>query len=175
MSSLQEIGHEQVAMHTIVSLTGVFEGLASMRISQTKGQVLQSQKFFDELWQIYRQIRVDQLFRFGRSQDEKPIDKQLFIIVTAEGGFSGDIDQRLIKVMLEAYDPKKNDIIVLGHHGAMLLTQQNIKFIKYFTLPKKDDNINVVPLLKEVRRYASTVVYYQTYVSLMFQDLKHIE
>ena len=43
MSRLQEVAHQQVAMNTIVSLTGVFEGLASMRISQTKSQVLQSQ------------------------------------------------------------------------------------------------------------------------------------
>lgn len=175
MSSLQEVARQQVAMHTIVSLTSVFEGLASMRISQTKNQVLQSQGFFNDLWQIYSQIRVDELFRFGRTRGEQPLDKQLFIIITSEGAFSGDIDQRLIRAMLQDYHPDKQDIVVVGHHGAILLSQQNVRFTKYFTLPSKDTNINVTPLLREVRNYKNTVVYYQSYVSLMFQDLKHIE
>ena len=100
MSRLQEVGLQRAAMSTIVNLTSVFEGLASMRISQTKNQVLQSQQFFDELWQMYSQIRVDSLFRFGRAQHETAVDKELYIVVTAEGGFSGDIDQKLITWML---------------------------------------------------------------------------
>ena len=175
MSRLQEVGAQRRAMSTIVNLTSVFEGLASMRISQTKNQVLQSQAFFDELWQMYSQVRIDNLFRFGRTQSEEALDKQLYIVVTAEGGFSGDIDQKLIKWMLTQFDPEKQDIIVIGHHGALQLIQQGVSFKKYFTLPSRDRNINVQPLIKEVRRYKSTVVFYQTYVSLMVQDIKRIE
>jgi ATP synthase F1 gamma subunit len=174
VSSLQEVAAQQAAMGTIVNLTGVFEGLASMKIGQTKNQVLESQKFFDVLWNIYSQIRVDQLFRFGRSQGEQPIDKELLIVITSEGAFSGDIDQRLIRFLMKDYDPRKHDIVVIGHHGAILLTQQEVRFSKYFTLPKKDNNINVAPLLREVRRYKTASVYYQTYISLMQQDMKRI-
>lgn len=175
MSRLQEVGAQRLAMSTIVNLTNVFEGLASMRISQTKSQVLQSQAFFNELWQMYSQIRVDNLFRFGRTQAEEAINKQLFIVVTAEGGFSGDIDQKLISFMLKDFNPEKQDIIVIGHHGALQLIHANVSFKKYFALPSRDRNINVQPLIREVRRYKSTIVYYQTYVSLMVQDIKRIE
>lgn len=175
MSRLQEVGLQRKAMSTIVNLTSVFEGLASMRISQTKNQVLQSQAFFDELWQMYRQIRVDNLFRFGRTNGDAAIDKQLYIVVTAEGGFSGDIDQKLINWMLTQYKPEEQDIIVIGHHGALQLIQQGVSFKKYFTLPSKDRNINVQPLIREVRNYKSTAVFYQSYVSLMVQDIKRIE
>jgi len=174
MSRLQDVADQRAAMDTIVNLTSVFEGIASMRISQTKNQVQQSQQFFSELWNIYTQLRVDKLFRFGRTSSEHVVDKQLYIIITSEGGFSGDIDQKLIKKMLEAYDPKKQDIIVIGHHGAVQLIQQGISFKKYFTLPSKDKNINVLPLIKEARSYKDTVVFYQTYVSLMVQDVKSI-
>jgi len=174
MSRLQDVADQRAAMDTIVNLTSVFEGIASMRISQTKNQVQQSQQFFSELWNIYTQLRVDKLFRFGRTSSEQVVDKQLYIIITSEGGFSGDIDQKLIKKMLEAYDPKKQDIIVIGHHGAVQLIQQGISFKKYFTLPSKDKNINVLPLIKEARSYKDTVVFYQTYVSLMVQDVKSI-
>jgi ATP synthase F1 gamma subunit len=174
MSRLQEVALQRVAMDTIVNLTSVFEGIASMRIAQTKNQVLQSQQFFSELWQIYSQLRVDSLFRFGRTQSEKVIDKQLYIVITSEGGFSGDIDQKLIKDMLSKYDSDKHDIIVIGHHGAVQLIQQGIAFKKYFTLPSKDRNINVQPLIKEARAYKDTIVFYQTYKSLMVQEVKSI-
>ncbi len=175
MSRLQEVTERRAAMDTIVSLTSVFEGLASMRIAQVKNQVLDSQAFFSEIWKIYKQIRVDSLFRFGRTKHDDVIRKKLYIIITAEGGFSGDIDQKLVKMMLEDYNPDKNDILVIGHHGALLLIQQQVGFKKYFTLPSRDRNINVRPLVQEVRNYESTTVFYQTYVSLMVQDTKRIE
>lgn len=176
MKRPQEIAKEERAMGTIVTLTNAFESLASMRIAQIKNQVLQSQQFFGELWHMYNQIRVDNLFRFGRQHDtEEVIDKELFIGITAEGGFSGDIDQRLIKWMLEQYDPAKQDIIIIGHHGALQLTQAGVPYKKYFKLPVQDRNINVTPLVEEVRKYRAAFVYYQTYVSLMSQDVKRIE
>ncbi len=175
MSRLVEVEAQKKAVGTIVTLTSVFEGLASMRIAQVKNQVQQSEQFFNELWQIYRQLRADSLFSFGREHTEEVIDKQLFVIVSSEGGFSGDIDQKLINWMLSQFAPDKQDLIVIGHHGAILLTQAGVKFKKYFTLPSRDKNINVEPLVSEVRRYKSTSVFYQTYVSLMVQDIKRIE
>ena len=176
MKRPQEIAKDEQAMASIVQLTSIFEGLASMHISQIKNQVQHAQDFFETLWHIYTQIRVDRQFRFGRGESGgKIIDKDLLIIITAEGGFSGDIDQKLISLMLENYDPAKNEIIVIGHHGAVQLVQRGISFAKYFKLPEKDQNINTEPLIKEVQRYKSTTVYYQAYVSLTIQDVKRIE
>jgi F-type H+-transporting ATPase subunit gamma len=176
MKRPNEIEREEHAMATLVELTSVFEGIASMRIAQIKTQVLQATQFFNELWHIYSQIRVDSLFRFGRSQAEgEIIDKELYIIITAEGGFSGDIDQKLIHTMLKSYDKNKNDIIVIGHHGAVQLAQRGISYQKYFKLPTKDQNINVAPIIRYVQMYRTTTVFYQEYVSLMVQDVRRIE
>jgi len=176
MKHPNEIAREEQSMATLVELTSAFEGIASMRIAQIKNQVLQSTKFFNELWSIYSQLRVDSLFTFGRDKnDVTVIDKELFIIITAEGGFSGDIDQKLVQLMLKEYDKDKNEIIVIGHHGAMQLAQQGIAYKKYFKLPTKDQNINVTPITREVSRYRSTKLFYQEYISLMVQDVKRIE
>lgn len=176
MRNTNDIAREEKAIGTLVELTGVFEGIASMRIAQIKNQVLQATAFFDDLWHIYSQLRVDSLFRFGRSQsDEEVIDKELRILITAEGGFSGDIDQKLVRYMLQTHDKEKHDVLVIGHHGAMQLAQRGVGFIKYFKLPKKDANINVTPILRYVKKYRTTYVYYQEYVSLMVQDVKRIE
>ena len=176
MNLLNEIEQEESAMKTLSSLTSVFEGIASMRIATIKNQVLQATEFFNELWNIYTQLRVDSLFRFGRSQSGVDIiDKVLFIVITAEGGLSGDIDEKLIKLMTQSYDPAKHDIIVIGHHGAVQLAQHDISYKKYFKLPAKDQNINVSPLIAEVQKYRSTTVFYQEYISLSVQDVKRID
>lgn len=171
-----EIAREEASMATLVELTGVFEGIASMRIAQTKNQVLESTKFFNALWKIYSQLRVDTIFSFGRDtkQDKEVIDKELYIIITAEGGFSGDIDQKVVQLMLSVYDKTKNDIIVIGHHGAVQLAQRGIEYERYFKLPSKDQNINVAPIVKEVQKYRTASMFYQEYVSLMTQDVKRI-
>lgn len=168
----QEIQKDVDTMATMVNLTSVFESLASMRISQIKGKVQQSQVFFGELWHIYRQIRLDTVFRFGRSETSKADKKELRILITAEGGFSGDIDQRLIRLALEGYDKDNCDIIIIGHHGAVQLAQQGIEFKKYFKLPKQDEDINVEPISEEAKMYENTIVYYQSYQSLSVQNVK---
>ncbi len=172
MRQLNDISRERDTMSIIVELTSAFEGIASMHISQIKDQVLTSQDFFDELWRIYSQIRVDQMFHFGRTRSVKPINKELMILVTAEGSFSGDVDQRVVETVLANYDEKKNDIIVVGHHGSVQLAQRGINVVHSFKLPHSNTNINVMPLAAEVQKYESTMVYYPTYVSLMRQDVK---
>lgn len=176
MKRPNEIELEENAMGTLVELTSAFEGIASMKISKVKNQVLQATQFFDALWGIYSQIRVSSVFGFGRTQSGVEVfDKELYILITAEGGFSGDIDQKLIQLMLQTYDPEKHEIIVIGHHGAIQLAQRNVAFKKYFKLPSKDKNINVTPIVQEVQHYKNTTVYYQEYVSLTVQDVKRIE
>lgn len=176
MKRPNEIAREEMSMAVLAELTSAFEGIASMRIAQIKDQVLQSTKFFEELWGIYSQLRVGSSFSFGRDKSAaKIIDKELFILITAEGGFSGDIDQKLIQTVLKAYSPEKNDILVIGHHGATQLIQHGVAYKRHFKLPAKDKNINVVPIINEVQQYRSTKVFYQEYVTLMAQDIKYIE
>ncbi len=176
MQQLGELSKERDAMGTMGKLSSAFEGIASMRISQIKDQVLMSQKFFADLWQIYSQVRVEEYFGFGRDKDDLQVSpKELLILITSEGSFSGDIDQRLIAEVMKTYDPLKNDIIVIGHHGAVQLTQNNVKYVRSFKTPVKDKDINVGPLVAETKKYSSTAVYYQNYISLTNQEVKRIQ
>jgi F0F1-type ATP synthase gamma subunit len=57
----------------------------------------------------------------------------------------------------------------------MQLAQRGVAYKKYFKLPTKDQNINVMPIIREVQQYRNTKMFYQEYVSLMTQDVKQIE
>src|SRR5690606_40673916 len=98
-----EIKGEEAAARSVVSLTSAMETLSSMQIAKTKNKVLISNQFFEEVWNIYKQIRVDAFFNFGRAIDERPINKELLILITAKGGLSGDIDNRLVRRVSEHY------------------------------------------------------------------------
>ncbi|HEU0266624.1 MAG TPA: F0F1 ATP synthase subunit gamma [Candidatus Saccharimonadaceae bacterium] len=169
-----EIKAEETSVRSVVSLTSALESLSSMQIAKTKNKVLISNQFFDEVWNIYKQIRVDELFNFGRTEEQKPIDKELLILITAKGGLSGDIDQRLIRAFLDHYDAARNDVLVIGHHGALKLKQSHVDYQHYFDLPEHD-YINVDPLMEIVKRYARSRIFYQNYISLSQQDIKNVD
>jgi len=169
-----EIKAQEGSVRSVVSLTSALESLSSMQIAKTKNKVLISNQFFDEVWNIYKQIRVDVLFNFGRTEEQTPINKELLILITAKGGLSGDIDQRLIRKVVERYSEAKNDVLVIGHHGALKLKQSHIDSTYYFDLPE-NDYINVDPLMEIIRKYAKSRIFYQNYISLSQQEIKDVD
>lgn len=169
-----EIKAEENAIRSVVSLTSALESLSSMQIAKTKNKVLISNQFFDEVWNIYKQIRVDVLFNFGRTAEEKPIEKELLILITAKAGLTGDIDQRLIRKFMERYDEDKNDVLVIGYHGSVKLKQAHVFHDYYFDLPE-GDYINVDPLMDIIRKYARSRIYYQNYISLTQQEIVDVD
>lgn len=175
MIGSNELAAEKDTMGTMVELTSAFEGIASARIAQIREQVLMSEQYFADLWRIYSQLRVDEFFHFGRGKkDTQAIEKELMILITSEGSFSGDIDQRLVNEAVKQYDPQKSAVLIIGHHGAVQLTTKGIPYVRSFKTPEKDMNINTAPIVAEVQKYRSTVVYYPQYKSLMSQDIQSI-
>jgi F0F1-type ATP synthase gamma subunit len=160
---------EVAQIGTIQDLTGIFESIASMRISRIKDKVTTSQAFFDELWAIYSQLRVDttSLVTRGGSKRDKP---NVFLVLTGQGGLSGDIDERIVERVMKDYDPKTTDLLVVGAHGATLLDQHQARAKRTFRLPDSDEGVDVGPIVEELAGYENPSVYYQKYVSLAVQE-----
>ena len=161
---------------TIEGLTAVFESIASIRISKVKDRVTASQQFFNELWRIYTKLRVDPRAQIGSRQVNQHQDKpNVFLVLTSEGGLSGDIDERIVRKVMQAYDPKTTDLIVIGAHGATQLTSYNVAIKQYFRLPDVDIPLDVGPIVEQMIGYAHPAVFYQKYVSLAVQDVDRID
>jgi F-type H+-transporting ATPase subunit gamma len=156
-------------------LTGVFESIASTQVAKVKNKVELSKEFFQLLWKRYTSIRIDPKARITNRDLSENRTKKVNIIVSAEAGLSGDIDQRLIEAMLQDYDQLTTDIIVLGTHGATRLQQLGIPFIRYFQVPESDSYIDVTPVIEAALPYSQIIVYYEEYVSLGMQDIKTID
>jgi F-type H+-transporting ATPase subunit gamma len=174
MRRASAIEREAEQINTVKDLTGVFESLASTQVAKVKGKVEESKTFFQLLWRRYTSVRVDPQARIT-NRELGDTGKKVFVVISAEAGLSGDIDQRLIGNMEEHYDPKTTDIIVLGSHGASQLTQRGIPYVRFFKVPESDQYIDVSPVIEAVLPYSQIVVYYEEYVSLGQQNIKSID
>lgn len=167
------LGREVAQLGTIKELTGVFESIASMRIGRIREKVRTSQNFFDELWAIYTSLRIDPKTRMAPPvrRGGKP---NLFVVLTSEGGLSGDIDGRIIDRVRQEYQEETTDLLVVGAHGATLLAREDIKPRLQFKLPDVDQAVDVSPIVAEVMKYPNPSVFYQRYVSLSVQEVDRI-
>src|SRR6266403_4489234 len=174
--SSRSLGIEKEAgqIGTVTELTGVFESIASMRIGKIKDRVTRSQLFFAELWKIYTQLRVDPTERLTGKNGPKRDKPNVFLVLTSEGGLSGDIDARIVKTVMESYDAKTTDLIVIGAHGATQFVQQHAHIKRYFRLPDLDQAIDVSPIVDELIGYKKPTVWFQRYISLSVQEVGRI-
>jgi F-type H+-transporting ATPase subunit gamma len=173
------IEKDALEIGTVKDLTGVFESLASTQVAKVKGKVELSKQFFQLLWARYSALRVDPATRITQRGLGDPNDprgsKTVFVVISAEAGLSGDIDQRLIERMVEDYDTTTTDIVVLGSHGASQMSQRGIPYVRFFQVPESDRYINVSPVIDAVQPYSKVIVYYEEYVSLGVQNIKSID
>jgi F-type H+-transporting ATPase subunit gamma len=160
---------------TVTELTGIFESIASMRIGKIKDRVQKSQLFFAELWKIYSALRIDPTERLTGTTGPKRDKPNVFLALTSEGGLSGDIDQRIVRTVLENIDPATTDLIVIGAHGATQFVQNHAKIKRYFRLPDVDQAIDVSPIVDELLGYKQPTVWFQRYVSLSVQEVGRID
>jgi ATP synthase F1 gamma subunit len=181
MRRASSIEKESSQIKTVEDLTGVFESISSTQVAKVKSKVELSKEFFRLLWSRYSSIRIDPTTRItyrgkGKGKDQpSEQERKVFVIISAEAGLSGDIDQRLIETMLQNYNKDDTDIVVLGTHGATQLTQRGIAFAHYFQVPETDKYINVTPIVNVIKGYSQIKVYYEEYVSLGVQDIKSID
>jgi len=175
MRRASAIEKEAEQITTVQDLTWVFESLASNQVAKVKKKVDLSKSFFQLLWKRYSSIRFDPNTRITNRELGDEEAKRVFIIISAEAGLSGDIDQRLVETMTKDYDENTTDIIVLGSHGATQLNERGIPFIRFFQVPESDRYIDVSPVIEAVLPYSRIIVYYEEYVSLGVQDIKSID
>lgn len=169
---LQELGQ----IHTVESLTEVFESIASVKIAKLRGRVVASKDFFAELWQTYSSLRVDPKEQLNRSGTKKN-GRNVLVAVTSEGKLSGDIANKVIDELRSAYtSPQNTDIVVLGLHGANRLQQLGGITPKYvFHMPETDEQMSVTEIIEAIEPYEQISVFYQTYESIRVQRVARIE
>ncbi len=151
----------------IEDLTEVFQNTASVKIRAVRKQVLNSKLFFNDLWQVYRQLRVESRVLLEDAAENR---KTLRLFISSPAGLGGASDAVVLQKLRANYDASKDDVMVLGSHGSALLHDSGIQPVRAFELPDISKPFTVQPIVDVVRSYAATVAYYQSYVSLTVQQ-----
>jgi ATP synthase F1 gamma subunit len=170
-----QIEKEAVQIATIHDLTAVFESLASTQVAKVKSKTSEAKEFFHLLWGRYSALRTDPAQRITNRNEIYEGFKKVFVVISGEGGLSGDIDSRLVEQMLQDYDASTTDVMVLGSHGATVLRQKGVEYKRFFKLPETDKYINVTPVIAAIADYSQIIVYYEEYISLGEQVIKKID
>lgn len=171
MKRAANIQREVEQVGTIQDMTSIFEAIASIHIAQVKDKVMSSTAFFNELWDIYMQLRSGR-GTFAETRKATITERPALVAITSDGGLIGDIDERIIDTMLTSNPySQKSDIYLIGAHGSMLLSRRGKKAVKAFSLPDTDKDIDVSPIVHLLNQYQSVTVYYQKYVSLLRQEV----
>lgn len=171
MSLITEIEKSYKQICLIEDISGIFEGIASIRIRQIKNRVVLSKSFFDQIWHIYHQLMASSEI----SRPKPSINKSVLIVITSTGGLSGEIDNKIIQRVAKDINGRNSDIIVFGEHGAVLLAERNITPIRVFKLPNINKSFDIGPVIRLAAKYKRTTVYYQTFVSLAVQKVGVID
>ena len=174
MRRASAIEKDSMQIRTVEDLTGVFESIASTQVAKVRTKVTLSKEFFQLLWKRYTSIRLDPKSRITNREVGED-ERKVFVVISAEAGLSGDIDQRLVEKVISDYDKNTTDVVVLGTHGATQLKQRNISFTHYFQVPETDHYIDVTPVIAAIMPYSTIIVYYEEYVSLGVQEIKTID
>lgn len=166
----QEVGQ----VSNIKKMTSVFEAIASIHIAEIKDQVVSSTAFFHQLWNIYTQIRLGKE-DFASHRKPAITDRIALMVVTSDGGLIGDIDDRIVTAMLNHPELSRADVFVVGAHGINLLARKGMRPAQSFALPTTDENIQVNDIAAVMNQYQQATVYYQTYISLLHQEVARID
>lgn len=174
MRQVSSIEQDTSQIETVEDLTDVFESIASTQVAKIRSKVELSKEFFNMLWEKYSLLRADPKSQITQ-RERKDNGRLAFVVISAEAGLSGDIDLRLIEMVLSDYDPKTTDIIVLGSHGAQQLLQHGISYKRYFKVPETDDYVDVGPVIEAVKPYKQATIYYEEYISIGVQGVKKMD
>ncbi len=158
---------ELQTVRVIEDLTEVFQNTSSVKIRSIRKQVLSSKMFYNDLWDIYQQLRTETRISL---RDAASSDKELFLFIASPAGLAGQNDEQIMRDLKEHYNPARQDVVVIGSHGAQLLKQHGIKPVRAFEVPDITKDFSVTPIVDIIRSYETAVAFYDAYLSLTTQQ-----
>lgn len=158
-------------------LTRSYQEHAIGQINFARFSVLNSREFTQDLEDVFSDVKNSYKKRLTRKDIKKIIKKNgrdVWVLITANnklyGGLIFDICQLFVK-RVQATDPSKIDLIVIGRQGKNIIDEMKINHkYQYFELP--DVNVSV-EYLKEICKnfllYENVVVFFGKFNNIVSQ------
>ena len=177
---IQEEINDLVSLNSLVT---AYQEVAALRMQGIRGDVLSQRVFANELSRLYAEIKDIYRQEIKKLLNREHIDnpsllfrkngKTLYILLSANTGFYGDIIQRTFNQFVKDTQKRQNiDVAVVGEVGNDMLLQIGFKKqFTYFDVPdQKIDSPQYAKLLEFLLSYERVRIYHGLFKSLITQE-----
>ncbi|PIV08120.1 hypothetical protein COW57_00390 [Candidatus Roizmanbacteria bacterium CG17_big_fil_post_rev_8_21_14_2_50_39_7] len=170
-------------LETIRSLCVAYEQISVMKMKKIKDAVLYTRGFYDELSEVYLQMKktykhqVMTLARQNQIKDPQKLllmgknEKTVDILLSANNKLYGDILNKVFYKFVEEIRNKNTDLVIIGRLGKKMYDDLGSKkAYTYFEIPDTDLTINdLKPVINNIIKYSKINVFFGRYESFFSQ------
>ncbi|OQY68556.1 hypothetical protein B6D29_00685 [Microgenomates bacterium UTCPR1] len=168
----------------IKGLCVAYEQISVMKMDKIRESVLYTRNFFNQLSQIYLQLKVNykrQVLSLKRKN--KIVDpsksllmgknnKEVLVLITANNKLYGSILNKVFNLFIKEVSKSSGDAVIIGKLGKQLFEESGIKkTYQYFELPDEDlATEDLKGLISSLVNYSDINVYFGTYINFFKQQ-----
>ena len=167
----------------IKSLCIAYEQISVMKMKKIKDAVLYTRGFYDELSDVYSQMKITYrnqvitLAKKNKIEDPKKLlllgknEKTVSVLLSANNKLYGDILNRVFVKFIEETKKRETDLVIVGRLGKGMYDDLNMKKpYAYFEIPDTDLTVNdLKQVINSIIKYSTINVYFGRYESFFSQ------
>ena len=170
-------------LEDIKNLCIAYEQISVMKMRKIKDAVLYTRGFYDELSDIYAQMKATynhQVMVLAKKNKIKDLHKMLLlgknektvaVLLSANNKLYGDILNNVFVRFIEETKNKNIDLVIIGRLGKEMYDSLSLKkTYEYFEIPDIDLTVDdLKPVIKNIIKYETINVYFGLYESFFSQ------
>jgi F0F1-type ATP synthase gamma subunit len=170
-------------LETIRSLCVAYEQISVMKMKKIKDAVLYTRSFYDELSEVYLQMKTtykNQVMSLAKKNKIKEPEKLLLmgknektvaVLLSANNKLYGDILNKVFYKFVEETKNKDINLVIIGRLGKDMYDDLGSpKPYTYFEIPDSDLTVNdLKPVINSIIKYSTINVFFGRYESFFSQ------
>ncbi len=161
---IKEIKQTINEIEALSSVTQAYGEIALIKLGKIRKNTQAARLFFNEISQVYSLVKkmvpsptpVEQNFR-------------LKLILTSNSHFYGHIDKAIMDFFLSQYDPKKDQVLVVGRTGQELLKSYQVSAIKTMITQDYPTVEEARMIVNQMKNYSQVLVYFAQFKTVLNQ------
>ncbi|RJR15959.1 hypothetical protein C4579_01155 [Candidatus Microgenomates bacterium] len=181
MSKYKQIQQEMVDMEALQVLSKIYADIASVRMKQTRDEVLHSRMYMESLTLVFEQIRaafakdIRKLMRFAHKKEGLTVlahnGKTVAVFLSANAGLYGPIVPETFNLFASAIHKRHVEATIIGKQGLSLFLSEfpNTPYT-YFDLPDHGDLGKFsATIINHIVQYDQVELFYGKFQSVIVQ------
>lgn len=177
MSVISDLKLELGDVVTMKFISSAFTEASAVKLRNIRGAFEANRQFFDEISHVYHLVKLVSSKRPKNIKLAKSEDKTLYVAVTSNQRFYGNLNVNIIRSFLSDTERVECDRLVLGSTGKEYLESTKFKnqyssllFAKDF--PTKEETS---AFLEASTKFSKVILYYPKFVTLITQTVAKVD